>query len=179
MAIDYSNTGTDLKQPQLNAQGLRLGITVSRFNSAVTARLLEGALDELNSLGAEKSKITIVEVPGAFELPQAANILLLNDTYDAIICLGCVIRGETSHYEYICQSCANGLESLSLKTGKPIIFGVLTTENIEQANERSGEENSTGVHGHKGRSSVRTAVEMALLAQEMSVTRGLCQEQSV
>ncbi len=169
MAKDYKSATNTIRQPQLDASGLRIGIVVSRFNSAITQLLLEGALDELKDLGAESSNITVTEVPGAFELPQAASILLHSSTFDAIICLGCVIRGETSHYDYICQSCATGLETLALESGVPMIFGVVTTENIEQAEARSGGTSSSGPHGHKGRESAQTAVEMALLATKMNV----------
>ncbi len=170
MAKDYQDPDNPdsaqlLSDKKLDARGMRIAVIVSRFNSLITGRLLKGALEELSNLGAERSDITVTEVPGAFELPQAANILLQNGKYDAIICLGCVIRGETSHYDYICQSCAMGLETLSMDTGIPIIFGVLTTENIEQAEARCG-----GAHGHKGFFSARAAVEMAMLVAEQKST---------
>jgi len=171
MAKDYQGPNkTDLSrlsnEKNLNAKRLKIAVIVSRFNGLITGCLLEGALERLSELGVTRSDITTIEVPGAFELPQAANILLQNGNYDAIICLGCVIRGETSHYDYICQSCASGLSTLSLDTGIPIIFGVLTTENLEQAKARCG-----GEHGHKGRDSAGAAVEMALFAAEQKTAK--------
>jgi len=161
MAKNHTNPQSQTDRRRLNARGLRLGIVVSRFNSVITDALLEGALQKLAELGAERTHVTVTKVPGAFELPQAANILLQNGDYDAIICLGCVIRGETSHFEYICQSCATALQTLSLQAGVPVIFGVLTTETLKQAEERCG-----GAHGHKGKDCAEAAVEMALFTQE-------------
>ena len=122
----------------LSAQGKKFGIIVSRFNDFITSKLVEGALDALIRSGAQDQDIVIVKVPGAFEIPLAAQKMAAARQYDAIICLGAVIRGATSHYDYVCAEVSKGIASVSLESGLPVMFGILTTETIEQAIERAG-----------------------------------------
>ncbi|MCB0406062.1 MAG: 6,7-dimethyl-8-ribityllumazine synthase [Bdellovibrionales bacterium] len=132
-----------------------VAIVVSRFNEEITGLLLEGALARLRERDFHEGLVRVVWVPGAVEIPLAAQKLAALGTYDAIICLGAVIRGETTHYDYVCDQVSNGVQSVALQFGLPVIFGVLTTENDEQAQARVG-----GAHGHKGRDAVDAAVEM-------------------
>ena len=148
---------------KLTAQGLRFGIVVSRFNSFISERLLEGAMDALRRSGAEDQDCSVVRVPGAFEIPLAAKKMVKTGRFDAIICLGCVIRGATPHYAYIATEVTKGIASVSLENDIPIAFGVLTTETIEQAIERAG----TKV-GNKGFDAALSAIEMANLYKEMA-----------
>lgn len=143
-----------------SAEGLRLGIVVSQWNAQITEKLLHGALAVLEKQGATAENLHIVEVPGSYELIAGADLVLRDKTLDAVICLGCVIQGETRHFDFICQAVATGLSDVGLKHGKPVIFGVLTTDNQEQAEERSG-----GRHGNKGEEAAVTAIQMALLAK--------------
>jgi 6,7-dimethyl-8-ribityllumazine synthase len=147
---------------KLLAEGLKFGIVVSRFNSFISDRLLEGAMDALRRSGAEEADCSVVRVPGAFEIPLAAKKMAKSGRYDAIICLGCVIRGATPHYAYIAAEVTKGIASLSLESEVPVAFGVLTTETIEQAIERAG----TKV-GNKGFDAALSAIEMANLLKEM------------
>jgi 6,7-dimethyl-8-ribityllumazine synthase len=147
---------------KLLAKGLKLGIVVSRFNSFICERLLEGAMDALRRSGAEEEGCTVVRVPGSFEIPLAAKKMAKSGRYDAIICLGCVIRGATPHYAYIAAEVTKGIASLSLESEIPVAFGVLTTDTIEQAVERAG----TKV-GNKGFDAAMSAIEMANLFKEM------------
>lgn len=147
---------------KLLAEGLKFGIVVSRFNSFISDRLLEGAMDALRRSGAEEADCSVVRVPGAFEIPLAAKKMAKSGRYDAIICLGCVIRGATPHYAYIVAEVTKGIASLSLESEVPVAFGVLTTETIEQAIERAG----TKV-GNKGFDAAMSAIEMANLLKEM------------
>jgi len=146
----------------LIAKGLRFGIVVSRFNSFISERLLEGAMDALRRSGAEEGDCSVVRVPGAFEIPLATKKMVKTGRFDAIICLGCVIRGATPHYAYIASEVTKGIASLSLESEIPIAFGVLTTETIEQAIERAG----TKV-GNKGFDAAMSAIEMANLLKEI------------
>jgi 6,7-dimethyl-8-ribityllumazine synthase len=157
------NLRSETKQPVLDASGLRFAVVVSRFNNLITERLLRGAIDALEKSGAAKTDIEIVEVPGAFELPLAAKKLAEKGQYDALIAIGCVIRGETSHYDYVCSETARGLQLAQMDTGVPIIFCVLTCETQEQAMARAG-----GAHGNKGFDSGMAAMEMARLSQKLS-----------
>ncbi|GFO56378.1 6,7-dimethyl-8-ribityllumazine synthase [Geomonas sp. Red276] len=141
---------------KLDATGLTFAIVVGRFNSFLTERLLEGALDALVRHGAEGEHITVVRVPGAFEIPLAAKKLADRGGQDAIICLGCVIRGSTPHFDYVSSEVTKGVAQISLSGGIPIAFGVLTTDTIEQAVERSGTK-----AGNKGFDAAMTAIEMA------------------
>ncbi len=147
---------------QLAAGGLAFGIVASRFNDFMTSRLLDGALDALRRHGADEERITVVKVPGAFEIPLAAKRLAASGQIDAVICLGTVIRGATPHFEYIAGEVAKGIAAAMLETGVPITFGVLTTDSLEQAVERAG---SKG--GNKGYDAACSAIEMANLLREM------------
>lgn len=132
-----------------------IGVVVARFNSEITSKLKEGALRELKRLGVKQNKIKVVEVPGAFEIPLAAKALLKKTGTQAVIALGAVIRGETSHYDYVCNAVERGCSQLQLEFIKPVVFSVLTTENEEQAFDRVG-----GNHGHKGEEAAQVALEM-------------------
>jgi 6,7-dimethyl-8-ribityllumazine synthase len=147
---------------QLMAKGLKFGIVLSRFNSFVSDRLLEGALDALRRSGAEEGDCSVVRVPGSFEIPLATKKMAKSGRYHAIICLGCVIRGATPHFEYIATEVTKGIASISLESEIPIAFGVLITETIEQAIERAG----TKV-GNKGFDAAMSAIEMANLMKEI------------
>ena len=140
---------------QLNAGGAKYAIVVSRFNEFITSKLLGGAIDCLQRHGAADEQITVVWVPGAIEITLAAKKLATGGKYDAVICLGAVIRGQTSHYEYVCQQIARGVGQINYDTGVPAIFGVLTCETIEQAVERAGTK-----LGNTGSSAALSAVEM-------------------
>lgn len=129
---------------RLSGLGLKIAIVVSRFNSMITQRLLEGALERLRLLGVKEEDADIVWVPGAFELPQAAKALAQTGHYDGILPLGCVIKGETPHFEYICQAVTQGLTRLALESKTPLVFGVLTTDTEEQALERAGLKSNKG-----------------------------------
>jgi 6,7-dimethyl-8-ribityllumazine synthase len=150
----------------LSAQGKKFGIIVSRFNDFITSKLVEGALDALIRSGTRDQDITIVKVPGAFEIPLAAQKMAGAKTYDAIICLGAVIRGATSHYDYVCAEVSKGIASVSLETGVPVMFGILTTETIEQAIERAGTK-----AGNKGFDTALGAIEMANLGEILGKAR--------
>lgn len=143
---------------KLDAKGLRFGLLVSRFNSFVSDRLVEGAIDALLRHGAEKDDINIVRVPGAFEIPPTAKQMAESARYDAIVCLGAVIRGATPHFEYVSAEVSKGVASVSIDSGIPVTFGVLTTDTIEQAIERAGSK-----AGNKGFDAAVAAVEMANL----------------
>lgn len=142
----------------LQAKGQRIAIVVSRFNSFITDRLVEGAEDALLRHGASDEDLTLVKVPGAFEIPLMAKHLAESKDYDAVICLGAVIRGSTSHYELVSSEVAKGIAQVSLETKCPVIFGVLTTETIEQAVERAGTK-----AGNKGAEAAISAIEMVNL----------------
>ncbi|AVP37348.1 6,7-dimethyl-8-ribityllumazine synthase [Staphylococcus felis] len=143
---------------QLVGKGLKIGIVVSRFNDLITSRLVDGALDALQRHQVDENDIDVAYVPGAFELPIVAKKMALTKKYDAIVTLGCVIRGATTHYDYVCNEAAKGIAKASDDTGVPVIFGVLTTENIEQAIERAGTK-----AGNKGAEAAVGAIEMANL----------------
>ncbi len=140
----------------ISAQGRKFGIIVSVFNKTVTQKLLNGALDCLRKHGASEDDIVVYWCPGAFELPQVASYVTSQRPFDAVICLGAVIRGETPHFDYICQECARGVGEVSRERGIPVMFGVLTTETFEQAAERAG-----GSMGNKGWDSALGAISMA------------------
>ena len=146
----------------LIATDLKIAFVVSRFNEFVSERLLEGALDLLARHGGNKDAVTLLRVTGAFELPLAATKLAASGKFDAIVCLGAVIRGETSHYDYVCANASSGIASVSLETGVPVSFGLLTTETLEQAIERSG---SKAVN--QGRYATECAIEMARLIKQI------------
>lgn len=139
----------------LAAGGHSYGIVVSRFNSIVTEQLLNGALDCLIRHGAQETSITVVRCPGSFEIPQLAARLARSGRYTAVICLGCIIRGETPHFDYIASEVTKGIGTIALETGVPIAFGVLTTDNLQQALERAGAK-----AGNKGWDAAATAIEL-------------------
>jgi 6,7-dimethyl-8-ribityllumazine synthase len=143
---------------QLNAQGKRFALVVSRFNDFITDRLVGGAMDALLRSGGRDEDIDIVKVPGAFEIPLAARQLAHKNKHDAIICLGAVIRGATPHFDYVSAEVTKGIAVVSMETGVPVIFGVITTDTIEQAIERAGTKS-----GNKGWHAAVAAVEMASL----------------
>jgi 6,7-dimethyl-8-ribityllumazine synthase len=149
-------------EENLDARGLKFAVVCSRFNSFVTDRLLEGALDALKRAGASDDDIEIVKVPGAWELPLAAKALSERSKPDAIIALGAVIRGDTPHFDYVAGQTASGLMTVQLETGIPVAFGVLTTNTAEQATDRAG-----GKDGNKGYDAAITAIEMAHLVRRL------------
>lgn len=140
----------------LDASGLRIAVIVARFNAHVTRPLYDGCLEELAAHGAPSGAVTTIEVPGCFELPLVARTLAEHRRFDAVVCLGAVIRGDTPHFDYVSAETARGIQDAALQTGVPVIFGVLTTDNEEQALARAG-----GEAGHKGREAALTAIEMA------------------
>ena len=144
----------------LVSKGKKYAIIVSRFNEFINSKLLSGAVDALTRHGATDDEITVYWVPGAFEIPVLANKLAHMDEFSAVICLGAVIRGATTHYEMVSAEVTKGIAQISLKTGKPVIFGVLTTENIEQAIERAGTK-----AGNKGYEAAMAAIEMVNLLE--------------
>ena len=148
----------------LSASGKEFAIVVSRFNSLISDRLLEGALDCILRHGGSSEQITIVRVPGSFEIPLVAHSLAKSGKYDAIICLGAIIRGATPHFDYVASEAAKGIAQASLSTSVPVIFGVLTTESIEQAVERAGTK-----AGNKGWDAALSAIEMADLMKQIRV----------
>ncbi|KPH75157.1 6,7-dimethyl-8-ribityllumazine synthase [Oceanobacillus caeni] len=135
---------------------LRIGIVVGRFNEFITSKLLDGAIDTLKRHGVSEDQMDVAWVPGAFEIPLIADKMANQDKYDAVITLGTVIRGSTPHFDYVCNEAAKGVAQASVKSGKPVVFGVLTTETIEQAIERAGTK-----AGNKGAEAAVTAIEMA------------------
>jgi 6,7-dimethyl-8-ribityllumazine synthase len=144
--------------PLAGAAGYRFAIVFSRFNDAITERLRDGATAALHEAGARPGDVEVASVPGAFELPQAARCLAETGRFDAVVCLGCVIRGATAHFEYISSSVAHAIQDASAETGVPIAFGVLTTDTWEQAEERAG-----GGRDNKGFEAAAAAIEMAQL----------------
>ena len=146
----------------LVAKDLKFAFIVSRFNEMIGERLLEGALDTFQRHGGRGDNVWVVRVPGAYEIPLAAKKLAQKDEFDAIVCLGAVIRGETPHFDYISSNAAGGIASVSLDSGVPVSFGILTTDTIEQAIERSGAKS-----GNQGRNATVTAIEMASLLAKL------------
>jgi 6,7-dimethyl-8-ribityllumazine synthase len=148
---------------ELSASGLRFGIVVSRFNSFITERLLTAAVDALQRAGAADKDVEVVRVPGAFELPLAAKKLAATGRYDSLIAIGCVLRGETTHYDYVCSETARGLQLAQMDSGMPIIFCVLTCDTLEQAIDRAGLKG-----GNKGFEAGLAAIEMAQLSRKLA-----------
>jgi 6,7-dimethyl-8-ribityllumazine synthase len=146
----------------LQARDLRFAILASRFNEFVVDRLVQGALDLLRRHGVSEKQIDIVRVPGAFDMPVVARKLAVSRRYDAIVALGAVIRGETSHFDYVAGECASGLARVASDTGIPVAFGVLTTENTEQAVDRAG-----GKAGNKGADAAASAIELVTLLRRL------------
>lgn len=155
---DFSN----LEIP--SAKTFRFAIVVSQWNEDVTGALYRGAYDTLLKHEAQEENIVTLHVPGSYELTSAADMLLTSKNYNAVICLGCVIQGETRHFDFICDAVANGISNVAIKHNKPVIFGVLTTENLQQALDRAG-----GQHGNKGEEAAVTAIKMAHIQHGLAV----------
>ena len=151
-----------VKEGKLIGSGIKVGMVVARFNEFICSRLLGGAYDALKRHGVADDDITTAWVPGSFEIPLIAQKMAESGKYDAVICLGAVIRGATSHYDLVCNEAAKGIAQASLKTGVPVLFGVITTENIEQAIERAGTK-----AGNKGFDVATSAIEMVNLIKEL------------
>jgi 6,7-dimethyl-8-ribityllumazine synthase len=151
----------------LSAAGLRIGVVASQFNNFITDRLLAGALDALQQAGATEDQIQIVRVPGSFELPLVAKKLAVTERFDSIICIGCVLRGETSHYDVVVSETARGIQLAQLDSGVPLIFCVLTCDTLEQAIDRAGLKS-----GNKGYEAGLAAVEMAQLLRKIGAGSG-------
>jgi len=147
---------------QLSAEGFRFGIVVSRFNDFISSRLVEGAMDALLRHGATEEQVSVIKVPGAFEIPLTAKKLAESGRYDAVICLGAVIRGSTPHFDYVAAEVSKGIANVSLESRIPVTFGVLTTDNLEQAIERAGSKS-----GNKGYDGAMAAIEMVNLFKEL------------
>ena len=146
----------------LNAKGFKFGIVVSRFNDFITSRLVDGAVDALVRHGAKDNDIDVVKVPGAFEIPMTAKKMCAKKKYDAILCLGAVIRGATPHFNFVAGEAAKGIGTLAMESSIPVLFGVLTTENLEQAIERAGAKS-----GNKGSETAIAAIEMVNLYKKI------------
>lgn len=147
---------------KLDASGLKFGIVVARFNEFITGKLLEGALDCLRRQNANEDEVTVAWVPGSFEIPLAAKKMAASGKYDAVICIGAVIRGGTAHFDFVAGECAKGIAMASMETGVPVIFGVITTETIEQAIERAGTRLP-----NRGFEAAMTAIEMANVLRQL------------
>lgn len=150
---------------KLDATGLRFGIVIARFNEFISGKLLAGCLDGLRRHGADEAQIEVTWSPGSFEIPLLAKKLAVSGRYDAIICLGAVIRGSTPHFDYVAAEVSKGVAQVALESGLPVIFGVLTTDNIEQAIERAGTKS-----GNKGFDAALAAIEMARVIREIQGT---------
>ncbi|HET7488045.1 MAG TPA: 6,7-dimethyl-8-ribityllumazine synthase [Acidimicrobiales bacterium] len=146
----------------LRGDGLRVAVVCSRFNELVSSKLLEGALDGLRRHGVDEASVTVAHVPGAFELPLAALRLASSGEFDAVVCVGAVIRGATAHFEHVAGQCAAGIQRAQLDSGVPVVFGVLTTDTMEQALDRAG-----GKAGNKGFEAAAAAIEMADLLRQL------------
>ncbi len=146
----------------LRVGDLRIALVASRFNESIVERLVQGAVDTLASLGADTASLVLFRVPGAFDLPPVVRRLAGSGNFDAIVALGAVIRGETPHFDYVAGECAAGLARIASETGVPVAFGVLTTDTVEQAEERSG-----GAEGNKGADAARAAIELANLMRKL------------
>lgn len=154
--------GIHVIEGKVVGQEMKVGIVAARFNEFIVSKLLSGAVDGLVRHGVEEDAITAVWVPGAFEIPLMAEKMAQSGKYDAVICVGAVIRGSTSHYDYVCSEVSKGIASVSLKTGVPVLFGVVITENIEQAIERAGTK-----AGNKGYDCALSAIEMVNLMRQL------------
>ena len=145
----------NVSEGNIVAKDVRIGIVAARFNEFITSKLLSGAVDGLRRHEVQEDRIDVAWVPGAFEIPLVAQKMAKSGNYDAVICLGAVIRGATTHYDYVCSEVSKGIAQISLQTGVPVLFGVLTTDNIEQAIERAGSK-----AGNKGFDCATGAIEM-------------------
>ena len=155
-----------IREGKLTAEGLKFAIVVSRFNSFICERLLAGAVDGLERTGCAPEAIEVVRVPGSREIPLVARELGRSGRYDAVICLGAVIRGETTHYDYVAQEASRGIAQAAMETGVPVIFGVLTCDTLEQAIDRAGAKS-----GNKGFEAALTAIEMASLIKQLRAAK--------
>jgi 6,7-dimethyl-8-ribityllumazine synthase len=162
MATQLKNLSETTLTANKEFKKVRIGIVVSQWNEEITGALLQGAIDFLLHMGVKSKNIVVNYVPGSFELPLGAKWLIEKYDMDAAIALGCVIQGETRHFDFVCDACANGIMQVGLQTGKPAIFGVLTTNTLEQAKARAG-----GHHGNKGTEAAETALRMWLLQRGM------------
>ncbi|UKJ08354.1 6,7-dimethyl-8-ribityllumazine synthase [Solitalea lacus] len=162
MATAYKNLSDFSESEVPSAEGFKFGIAVSEWNQKVTGALLHGAIETLKKYGASEEQIVVHAVPGTFELSTGAQLLLEYGDFDAVICLGCVVQGETRHFDFICDAVSHGITNVALQYKKPVIFGVLTTDNMQQAIERSG-----GRHGNKGDEAAVTAIKMVEFAKKM------------
>lgn len=158
MATSAVNLSDFEKEKLPDTSGMRFGIVVAEWNAEITEALYEGAAETLKATGTPQKQITRINVPGSFELPFGAKLLCEKDLFDAVIVIGCVIRGETSHFDFVCEGVTYGVQELNLKYDTPVIFCVLTDNNIEQSKARSG-----GEHGNKGVESAVSAIKMASL----------------
>ena len=147
---------------KLIAEGLKIGIVAARFNEFITSKLVSGCMDGLVRHGVKEDDVVLAWVPGTFEIPMVAKRMAASEKYDAVICLGAVIRGSTSHYDYVCAETSKGIAMASMETNVPVIFGVLTTDTIEQAIERAGTK-----AGNKGYDCAMSAIEMANLLKQL------------
>lgn len=145
-----------------DAKSMRIGIVVSEWNAEITDNLFKGCMDALTDCAVSLDNISVMNVPGSFELPVAADILMRNTKVEAVICLGCIIKGETPHFDFVSQACASGVQQVAIKYSKPVIFGVLTDNQIEQSRERSG-----GIKGNKGVEAAITAIRMIDLQRSL------------
>ena len=148
---------------KLEAKGLKVGLIVSRFNSLLTDKLLEGALDCLTRHGASEADLAVAYVPGSFEIPYAASQMVKTGNFDAVVCLGAVIRGDTPHFDYIASEASKGIARIALDSGKPVIFGLVTADTLDQAIERAGTK-----AGNKGWDAAQSAIEMINLYRSMA-----------
>jgi len=148
----------------MSVNKLKLAVVVSQYNQEITDKLLEGALTRLHERDMNQNQIKVIKVPGAVEIPLIAKMLAKSEKYDAIICLGAVIRGDTDHYDYVCQQVSHGCQQVMLEFDIPVIFGILTTENVEQAEDRVG-----GKEGHKGVEAADAAIHMINVMSEMEI----------
>lgn len=163
MATKLKNLSSISVTPEKLFKKSSIGLVVAEWNSAITFALRDAAVGLLKEMGVKEKHIHIHYVPGSFELPQGAHWLAMQHHVDAVITLGCVIQGETRHFDFICDACANGVMQVGLATGKPIVFGVLTTNTLEQAKERAG-----GKHGNKGTEAAETALKMLSLKNTLT-----------
>ena len=160
--MSSSNLSAYDKSQLPDVQSMRIGIVVSEWNNDITDNLLRGAVETLTECGASLDYIKIIYVPGSFELPSGAQMLLENTSVEAVITLGCVIRGETPHFDFVCNACAQGVKDVAIKYKKPVIFGLLTDNNVEQSRARSG-----GNLGNKGVEAAVTAINMIALQRQL------------
>jgi len=162
MATSLKNLSEYNAEDIPSGDGMKIGVVLAEWNHEITSALLEGAVGTLLKHGVPEENISIEHVPGSFELPLGAQLIMESCDPDAVICLGCVIQGETRHFDYICQGVTQGISDLNLKYGRPFVFGVLTTDTLQQAKDRSG-----GKHGNKGDEAAITALKMVHFKQKL------------